>query len=140
LSKPPSDCLTRRDCTRGAARRVTRAISRAGSFGAGSVRGDLVSADYRDARGLRRAGTDRIDGRIGFTLVGLILTLGAALSWAIGNVLVKQTAPGVPMLPLALVSPMNGLPFSRVSKSVTFFVNHLLILWQACNTAKTLRF
>jgi O-acetylserine/cysteine efflux transporter len=51
-----------------------------------------------------------------FTLVGLILTLGAALSWAIGNVLVKQTAPGVPMLPLvvwlSLVPPVPALALS----------------------------
>jgi O-acetylserine/cysteine efflux transporter len=75
------------------------------------VLGDLPT--HRQIIGMACVGLALIGSTVGldFTVVGLSLTLGAALTWAIGNVLVKQTAPGVPMLPLAFVSPMNRLPF-----------------------------
>jgi O-acetylserine/cysteine efflux transporter len=49
-------------------------------------------------------------------LAGLLLTLGAALSWAIGNVLVKRIPGDVPILPLmvwlSLVPPLPALALS----------------------------
>jgi O-acetylserine/cysteine efflux transporter len=49
-------------------------------------------------------------------LAGLLLTLGAALSWAIGNVLVKRLPGDVPVLPLmawlSLVPPLPALALS----------------------------
>ena len=58
------------------------------------------------------AGTTGVD----LKLTALVLALSAALSWAVGNVLVKQTA-GVPIFPLmvwcSLVPPLPALLFSR---------------------------
>lgn len=52
------------------------------------------------------------------TPLGLGLGLGGALSWAIGNVLVKRAA-GVPMLPLvvwaSLIPPLPALAVSRLT-------------------------
>ena len=51
------------------------------------------------------------------TLLGLGLALGGALSWAVGNVLVKRT-PNVPMFPLvvwcSLIPPVPAVILSRV--------------------------
>ena len=52
------------------------------------------------------------------TRVGLLLGLGSALSWALGNILVKRN-PGQPMLPfmvwLSLVPPLPALVVSYLS-------------------------
>lgn len=49
-------------------------------------------------------------------VLGLLLTLGAALSWAVGNVLLKRTSAEVPVLPLmawlSLVPPLPALAVS----------------------------
>jgi O-acetylserine/cysteine efflux transporter len=53
------------------------------------------------------------------TGVGLLLGLGSALSWAVGNILVKRN-PGQPMLPLmvwlSLVPPLPALVVSYLSR------------------------
>lgn len=58
----------------------------------------------------------------------LALALAAALSWAIGNVLVKRTA-GVPMFPLmvwcSLIPPLPALLFSRVFDQGPSFIEAL---------------
>jgi O-acetylserine/cysteine efflux transporter len=52
-------------------------------------------------------------------LLGLLLTLGAALSWAVGNVLVKRTRTDAPILPLmAWLSLVPPLPALAVSAAV----------------------
>jgi O-acetylserine/cysteine efflux transporter len=49
-------------------------------------------------------------------VLGLALAVGGALSWAVGNVLVKRIGPGVPALPLvvwlSLVPPLPALALS----------------------------
>jgi O-acetylserine/cysteine efflux transporter len=54
-------------------------------------------------------------------LLGLALALGGALSWAVGNVLVKRIGPGVPALPLvvwlSLVPPLPALLVAQLGSA-----------------------